>query len=219
MNFIFEDGSRNLKNFDVKCSIYEIYNETFYDLLNKRGPKKKNNITDIAEVQIKSIDEFIQMFKLANNHRRTASTRRNQYSSRSHSVVKISMEGLARETNENLSSNIHMLDCAGQESLNDLLKNEKNQIRRYEMSTINKAYSGLASVIQCLKKDDEYVNFRHSKLTFVLKPYLTGNARTLIIATTSQEKKYMATSKSIYKVINRANMIKCKYKKLKITNK
>lgn len=219
MNFILENGSHNISDLSIKCSMYEIYNEIFYDLLN--GHSKQNDIKRLTEVRIKSIDEFMQIFKIARSHRKTANTIKNQSSSRSHAIFKISMKGISRETDKIIESDILMLDCAGQENFYDLRNDTKNQIRRYEMSSINRAYSGLASVIQCLKEGDEFVNFRNSKLTFLLKPYLTGCARTLIIATTSQDRKCLATSKSIYKVINLANRIKFKYKekKSKVFNK
>lgn len=51
-----------------------IQNETFYDLLNGNGHKKEKDIKNIAEIQIKSLDELIQIFKLANGHRKTANT-------------------------------------------------------------------------------------------------------------------------------------------------
>lgn len=208
MNFIFENGSRNISDLKISCSIFEIYNEHYYDLLDRN--EKQDDLKKIAEVQIKSINEFFRIFNMANNFRKTANTMRNQLSSRSHAVYRITMKGLSRETNNNLNSNVIMLDCAGQENFNDLEDDAENQVRSYEMSNINKAHSTFASVIRCLKRGDEFVNFRNSKLTFLLKPYLTGSAKTLIIATTSSEKKYLQTSKSIYRIINSANKIKCK---------
>jgi centromeric protein E len=56
-------------------------------------------------------------------------------------------------------------------------------IRLKEGSHINKSLSALGLVILQLSDGQEYVNFRDSKLTWLLKDSLGGNAKTLIIAT------------------------------------
>lgn len=78
------------------------------------------------------------------------------------------------------------------------------------MSNINRSFSGLATVLECLKKRDNFVDFRSSKLAFVLRPYLTGQGRALFVVTASQERKHLAASKAVFKimdVINKINMM------------
>ncbi len=43
-------------------------------------------------------------------------------------------------------------------------------------------------------KGDPFVGFRDSKLTWFLKPYLSGNSRTAIICTVNPDKKYTSES-------------------------
>lgn len=208
MNYIFKIGKRKIIDLNVKCSAYEIYNEMYFDFLN--GHVQRKNIRNLVEVKLESISRFNQIFELVNKHRRIAETAKNRVSSRSHAVFKISSEGQSLKTNKNFNSSILMVDCAGQENAGDHFENASKGIRIQEMANINKSFSGLATAIECLKKRDSFVDFRSSKLTFVLRPYLTGQGRALFVVTASQEKKHLAASKAVFKimdVINEINMM------------
>lgn len=206
MEYIFQEGIKEIKKLEVKCSMYEIYNERFYDLIQRR--EKRSNMSNFTEVPVESIEKFNAIFKLIECHRKKASTMRNNQSSRSHAIIKISMKGLSNKTNRSFKSSILFVDCAGQESADDLMQNRSKMIRSMETRTINRAYSEFVKVINNLKEKEKFVVFRGSKLTFALKPYLSGNGSILIIGTLSQEPKYLAASTLTCKTVATANQIK-----------
>ena len=76
-----------------------------------------------------------------------------------------------------------MADLAGSESIGD-------QKKFSEGGNINKSLLSLTNVIKKLNKKKEYVAFRESKLTRILKPFLSGDSRTCVICTLNPLKKY-----------------------------
>lgn len=57
---------------------------------------------------------------------------------------------------------------------------------------------------------DNFVDFKSSKLSFVLRPYLTGQGRALFVVTASQERKHLAATKAVFNfmdVINEINLM------------
>lgn len=107
IDFLFEEGKRATTKFSVKLSIFEIYNETFIDLLHENG-KHNQSDKNLIEIYVKSVDEFLRFLNSAKNRRKTASTMKNAESSRSHAVIKIALEGLLEKTGKNFKSNITM---------------------------------------------------------------------------------------------------------------
>ena len=94
------------KKFLVRCSYLEIYNEEVYDLLTE--PKKKGAMPEKLELHegsekgvfvkglkwliVKSIPEMEQAMNFGTRNRKTASTKMNAESSRSHSIFTIYIE-------------------------------------------------------------------------------------------------------------------------------
>lgn len=94
------------KKFLVRCSYLEIYNEEVYDLLTES--KKKNAMPEKLELHegaekgvfvkglkwliVKSIPEMEQAMNFGTRNRKTASTKMNSESSRSHSIFTIYIE-------------------------------------------------------------------------------------------------------------------------------
>ena len=89
----------------VRCSYLEIYNEEVYDLLteHKRGQMpEKLELHEASEkgvfvkglkwLIVKSIPEMEQAMNVGTSNRKTASTKMNSESSRSHSIFTIYIE-------------------------------------------------------------------------------------------------------------------------------
>lgn len=207
VDFLIENSKEKIDECSIGCSMYEIYNEAFIDLLSNFGKQVKGSTQNFTEVNLNNFWTFCQVLKLGNSRRKTANTKRNHQSSRSHSVVKITLNGVIRATKKNTRSSIMLVDCAGSENSNDHFEEGSRCIRNLEMSKINKSSMNFAKVIKNLKKKDHFIDFRSSKLTTMLKPYLTGVAKAIIIATTSPEMQYLAVTKETLKVIGSANRI------------
>lgn len=201
IRYIFTEGQKTIDNFSVQCSIYEIYNETFIDLLQKNGKPSKYS-RNFTKAQVRTINECLQLCKIAQRRRKIACTKRNEESSRSHAIIEITLTGLRKGSGKKFKTNVALLDCAGTENANDHMENDLKGIRIREMSNINKSFSELARVFKCSAKENGFIDFRSSKLTSMLKPFLTGEAKTVIIATASQKEAHFTASKSTFETID-----------------
>lgn len=190
--------------------MFEIYNEAFNDLLlDEKKPSQKpvvigfekritgdleERVKNLTEVCIETMDQFNHFSELANSRRKIASTQRNFNSSRSHGIVQVKLEGYFN--GKPFNSILMLLDLAGSENANDHLELDvKNQERVGEMKKINQSICAFGTLINNLKKGG-IADFRSTKLTSLLKPFLTSNSKTFIVTTAAQELKYFSTSKA-----------------------
>jgi len=186
---IFQEiGSHSDKDFTIKVSYLEIYNEQMFDLLSDQ-PRDTTGGSAISiqddskgEVHVKGLSQcVVNNEEEALNHlfegeqRKTiASTSMNENSSRSHSVYTIYVESKARaeSTEKIIVSKLHLVDLAGNERTKKLDKAS----RMKEANYINKSLSFLEQVVvsSCDNKKD-HVPYRQSKLTNLLKNAVGGN--------------------------------------------
>lgn len=177
--YIFENGN----NFNIKISYIEIYNECIYDLFNsekieinlREDPLKGVFLENIIEKQPKTYEECIDEFYKGVILRKTAQTRMNIESSRSHSIF--SIEYTANVKNINIRSKFNIVDLAGSERIGYEYTDE----RQKESGNINRSLLCLGTVIEKLGKEDTHINYRDSKLTHLLKDSLGGNAKLVVI--------------------------------------
>lgn len=224
---IAEKGPDNLQ-VTITCSYLEIYNEKVFDLLEDSGsaaaqqPKslredskhKTVYVDQLREVPIQSEEAAIEWLRLGSKNRHMASTDMNRESSRSHAVFTIKLVQTERTTAGVMitrRSNLHLIDLAGSE------KQRQTHVegqRLKEAAQINKSLSALGNVIMSLvdvsNGQKRHVHYRDSKLTFLLRDSLGGNAITSIIATISAEEKYFTETLSTLKFAQRAKFIKNK---------
>ena len=150
---------------------------------------------------------MLELIQKGQDNRHVASTRMNLESSRSHAVFTAIIKTTTKHNDGQKvlrSSRFHIVDLAGSERVKDT--NADGQ-RLMEACKINKSLSVLGKVIYELsenskngsKRKDNFVNFRESKLTHLLKDSLGGNAKTVIICTlnphTSAIKETISTLK------------------------
>ena len=99
------DQEETDKKYLVRCSYLEIYNEEVYDLLTEHRKNAMPEKLDLKEdsnkgvfvkglkwLIVKSIPEMEQAMNFGTNNRKTASTKMNSESSRSHSIFTIYIE-------------------------------------------------------------------------------------------------------------------------------
>jgi hypothetical protein len=135
------------------------------------------------------MDAFVQA---GVEKRSVAETQMNHQSSRSHSILTISIRqhlasGTLRE------GKIRLVDLAGSENLERSGAEGKHAD---EAIAINSSLSVLRRVLDALAEKKEHVPFRDSVLTKLLAESLTGNCMTTIITTVSPAKSNAAESKS-----------------------
>ena len=91
------DNSKNFKEFIVRVSYLEIYNETIKDLLTvddksldlREDPVKGATVAGITEVVATQTYEVITMLKIGNKNRMKEPTGANEVSSRSHAILMV----------------------------------------------------------------------------------------------------------------------------------
>eukprot|EP00029_Vermamoeba_vermiformis_P010617 TRINITY_DN5621_c0_g1_i1.p1 TRINITY_DN5621_c0_g1~~TRINITY_DN5621_c0_g1_i1.p1 ORF type:complete len:1483 (-),score=519.00 TRINITY_DN5621_c0_g1_i1:38-4486(-) len=203
------------------CSYLEIYNEQITDLLNpsqaklqiRDDVKKGIFVENLVEEAVSTADQAYRLLKYGATNRHVGKTAMNETSSRSHSVFTIYIQ--SKETKAGVTavkySRLHLIDLAGSERQKST---EATGLRLKEAGNINKSLSVLGNVIRALVEvangRDQFVHYRDSKLTFLLKDSLGGNSKTSIIATISPSDKCLGETLSTLKFAQRAKLIRNK---------
>ena len=172
----------------VFVSYTQLYNEGFYDLLEpqsgaelklRRSETRGVHVQGLAERRIFSAAELQQLVAKAEQHRVVAATTINASSSRSHTILTLTLSmPHERQRGRQVMSRANLVDLAGSERFkaagDDLL-------RRQESISINQSLTTLGLVISTLAagggKSEQHVPYRNSKLTHLLKDALGGAAR------------------------------------------
>ncbi|GFY42046.1 centromere-associated protein E [Trichonephila inaurata madagascariensis] len=178
------------REFLLRVSYMEIYNETVRDLLSDENETLKLQeengqikVIGLKEHLIQEPEQMLQYMKEGECRRRTGETSMNERSSRSHSILRMIIEsGLrgAEDAAVNVS-HFNLVDLAGSERARQTLA---KGTRFKESININQSLLGLSRVIRQLsEKEDQFISYRDSKLTRILQNSLGGNALTAIICT------------------------------------
>ncbi|KAF9067049.1 P-loop containing nucleoside triphosphate hydrolase protein [Rhodocollybia butyracea] len=220
----------------LRCSYLEIYNEQIHDLLAPPGAPNKVELqgggsgkgdvilSPLREEVVTSIKAVKDVLKRGEGHRRTACTDWNERSSRSHSVFRLVIESRERADSATAASGratpsgrqtpglggprlqsrdgrsvqtsvLSLIDLAGSE------KATSDKERTREGKYINTSLLTLGTVIGRLsdnatKAKNDHIPFRDSKLTRLLQPSLSGNARISVICTINPESSAITESTS-----------------------
>lgn len=207
-SYIRENPNRE---FLLRVSYLEIYNEKIFDLLGLSSGQPQEEIklredskrgvyaSPLKEEIVQSPNQLLRVISRGDQARRVAGTQFNARSSRSHAVVQIVVESRERtapaDNRRNdvvaaggvLVSTLSLIDLAGSE------KAAENKERRTEGAHINKSLLTLGTVIGKLSgdkdakegpdKDQKHLPYRDSKLTRLLQPALSGGSLVSILCT------------------------------------
>ncbi|XP_036074761.1 kinesin-like protein KIF15 isoform X2 [Rousettus aegyptiacus] len=209
------------KSFLCKCSFIEIYNEQIYDLLDSASAglylrehiKKGVFVVGAVEQVVTSAAAAYQVLSGGWRNRRVASTSMNRESSRSHAVFTITIESMEKsnETVNIRTSLLNLVDLAGSERQKDT---HAEGMRLKEAGNINRSLSCLGQVITALvdvgNGKQRHVCYRDSKLTFLLRDSLGGNAKTAIVANVHPGPRCFGETLSTLNFAQRAKLIKNK---------
>ncbi|XP_076260932.1 uncharacterized protein LOC143196882 [Rhynchophorus ferrugineus] len=186
---IFKYIEENLtKNFLLRCSYLEIYNEKINDLLDvdAKDIKIREDCYQgvhvaVKEEVIREKEELFILMKKGMKIRKIGCTDMNERSSRSHTIFKLIIQAQSKDSEGSYTeSSLSLVDLAGSERVGQMnLKGE----RQAEGVLINKSLTTLGLVIRKLSENEQFINYRDSKLTRLLQHSLGGNSRTLIICT------------------------------------
>ncbi|XP_065110437.1 kinesin-like protein KIF19 [Paramisgurnus dabryanus] len=213
---------------DLDCSVYmsyiEIYNEMIRDLLNpssgylelREDAKGEIRITGLTEFSTCNAEEIMAFLIKGNKQRTQESTAANKTSSRSHAILQVTVKQKSRvkDINEEVRvGKLFMVDLAGSERASQTQNRGK---RMTEGAHINRSLLALANCINALSekcgKGPQFVNYRDSKLTRLLKDALGGNSRTVMITHISPASCNFEESRNTLVYADKAKNIRTKVK-------
>ncbi|KAM4562194.1 kinesin-like protein KIF1B isoform 4-T4 [Odontesthes bonariensis] len=228
---INEDNNKGDLSYSVEVSYMEIYCERVRDLLN---PKNKGNlrvrehpllgpyVEDLSKLAVTSYTDIADLMDAGNKARTVAATNMNETSSRSHAVFTIVFTQKKHDSETDLStekvSKISLVDLAGSERADSTgakgtrLKEGANINK--SLTTLGKVISALAEVDNCTskskkKKKSDFIPYRDSVLTWLLRENLGGNSRTAMVAALSPADINYDETLSTLRYADRAKNIKC----------
>ncbi|XP_009767346.1 kinesin-like protein KIN-7E isoform X1 [Nicotiana tabacum] len=205
---IYDHTSKNDdREFTLKFSAMEIYNEVVRDLLTPDDtplrllddPERGTVVEKLTEVTLKDWNHLKELLSVCEAQRKIGETALNEMSSRSHQILRLTVESTAKkfvgfQNSSTLTSAVNFVDLAGSERASQTLS---ANVRLKEGSHINRSLLTLGTVIRKLsKKGNGHIPFRDSKLTRILQNSLGGNARTAIICTMSPAHSHVEQSRN-----------------------
>ena len=210
------------KEYKIKFSYLEIYNENIRDLLGnekKLDIREDNNkgiiISGLKEFEVEDTNTFFGLLLKGNNNRYVGETNQNEQSSRSHAVLQINIfnkNKSGNNTNEITTSKFILVDLAGSERASKNLNSVDNKTKQ-EGSNINKSLLALGNCINALSDGNKFIAWRESKLTRILKDSLIGNGRIVMISTVSPSLLSIDETINTLVYANRAKNIQTTLKK------
>ncbi|KAI8981566.1 kinesin motor domain-containing protein [Pilobolus umbonatus] len=231
--FSYIEEDTNGREYLLRVSYMEIYNEKIKDLLGAGNTtheivedKKGVYVRNLKEIKVKSYKEVMSLIKEGESNRHISATDYNDQSSRSHTVFQIVIESRSSDnylktTKGVRISQLNLIDLAGSEKV------ATHSERRKEGGYINKSLLTLGNVISKLTSSDptSHIPFRNSKLTRILQPALSGNARICVICTINptftskdeslntlrfaQRAKLIKTSPKLTRILDNSELQKC----------
>nr|XP_043636649.1 kinesin-like protein KIN-7F [Erigeron canadensis] len=204
---IFDYISKQIdREYVLKFSAIEIYNECVRDLLSADGtplrllddPEKGTVVDKLTEIQLEDWTHLMELLAVCEAQRKIGETSMNEMSSRSHQIIRLTIESTANEFSvdsaSTLTATVNFIDLAGSERASQTLSAGK---RLKEGGHINRSLLTLGTVIRKLSKGrNGHVPYRDSKLTRILQNSLGGNARTAIICTLSPSHAHLEQSRN-----------------------
>ncbi|CAD5213099.1 unnamed protein product [Bursaphelenchus okinawaensis] len=190
----------------VDCSFFELYGSKAFDLLNQKAllriledNKKSVQIVGLKEFTVSSADDVLGLIREGSAQRTAGQTSANNNSSRSHAIFQI----VLKRRDGSIHGKFSLIDLAGNERGADT-KASNNQTRM-EGGEINKSLLALKECIRAMGTMQDYVPFRGSKLTLVLRDSFIGkNAKTCMIATISPSLMSAENTLNTLRYANRA---------------
>ncbi|XWS40087.1 hypothetical protein CRYUN_Cryun18bG0110200 [Craigia yunnanensis] len=201
------------REFLLRVSYLEIYNEVINDLLDPTGQNLRvredaqgTYVEGIKEEVVLSPGHVLSFIAAGEEHRHVGSNNFNLLSSRSHTIFTLMIESSADDDEYDgvVFSQLNLIDLAGSESS----KTETTGLRRKEGSYINKSLLTLGTVIGKLSEGKaSHVPYRDSKLTRLLQSSLSGHGHVSLICTVTPASSNMEETHNTLKFASRAKRV------------
>lgn len=186
--------------YSISVMNVEIYCEKIHDLLAeasdaRTGVCKESGkklqikegrdgvyVSNCVEIKAESVADVLDAMKKGDKNRSQSETNMNKYSSRSHSVVVVSVNCEDRERGRFFRSKLVLVDLAGSERVT---KSGVTGKELKEAQAINKSLSCLGDVFAAIEKKQNHIPYRNSKLTSLLKDALGKDNKAVMIVQVS----------------------------------
>ncbi|KAF1329606.1 Kinesin-like protein, partial [Globisporangium splendens] len=209
----------------VYCSYMQIYKNEVYDLLQEnkqrvedplavremiKGNGKQICVSGLSEFRVTNLDETLKLLKMGNRNRTIRATEYNEKSSRSHALLQLSAEvesrGVEGATTIIRRAKLNLVDLAGSEKWDTDVVVDNDRCK--EFASINQNLSALGNVVSALTNPKRtHIPYRDSKLTRLLQDSLSGNTRTVVIATISPSETALDETTSTLMFPDRAKCV------------
>ncbi|GFP84313.1 kinesin-related protein 11 [Phtheirospermum japonicum] len=210
------------REFLLRVSYLEIYNEVINDLLNPTGQNLRiredsqgTYVEGLKEEVVLSPAHALSLIASGEEHRHVGSNNFNLLSSRSHTIFTLTIESSAHGEDAGgvALSQLHLIDLAGSESS----KTGTTGLRRKEGSYINKSLLTLGTVISKLTDGKStHIPYRDSKLTRLLQSSLSGHGRVSLICTVTPASSNTEETHNTLKFAQRSKHVEIKASQNKI---
>ena len=220
---LFEEINEAPQNLEytVYCTYLQVYQERIYDLLNpaqlkQNSPGLKMRWSKQEDFYVENLyvhpcsnaSEVLTHFHAGLKNKIMAAHNLNSASSRSHCILSLTIEGVDTEGGGIISSKLQLVDLAGSERVS-LTGNEGPALK--ESIEINNSLFTLRQVITNLSSNREgesnYIPYRDSKLTSLLKQSIGGNSYCIMIACLSPSDMFLEENLSTLAYATKASSI------------
>ncbi|KAJ2700096.1 hypothetical protein FB645_005102 [Coemansia sp. IMI 203386] len=200
LEHIFMRKKHDAYDYDVRVSYYEIYKEAVFDLFKPRDSSgsglpiredasRKIFVAGLSEKRITSYEHFDSLYQRACGNRRTASTKLNNHSSRSHAILTVQVQWKDDiGSGKTWCGRLHLIDLAGSE---DNRRTENGRDRMAESSAINRSLFVLGQVVEALNTGASRIPYRDSKMTRILQDSLGGDSQGMMIVNVSPGEAFL----------------------------
>jgi len=218
------------REFLIRVSYLEIYNEKMMDLFDGAGEDEETSklsiredkergtyVMGLREEVVTTPSQVLALLELGTTRRHVGATNMNAHSSRSHTIFRMivesraisgGMQGGADDGAAVLVSTLNLVDLAGSERMS---KTGAEGQRAKEGAHINKSLMTLGVVINKLSEGVEskggHIPYRDSKLTRILQPALGGNSKTAIVCAMTPAASHCEETHSTLKFAQRAKRV------------
>ncbi|KAK9668808.1 hypothetical protein RND81_13G088400 [Saponaria officinalis] len=207
------------RDFTIRISGLEIYNENVKDLLNSESgrnlkllddPEKGTIVEKLVEETAADDKHLRHLINICESQRQVGETALNDNSSRSHQIIRLTIQSTLRENSGCIRSyvaSLNFVDLAGSERAS---QTHADGARLREGCHINLSLMTLTTVIRKLSvggKRSGHIPYRDSKLTRILQHSLGGNARTAIICTLSPAMSHVEQTRNTLFFATRAKEV------------
>jgi hypothetical protein len=207
-----------LEGYSLRMNYVEIYNEAIRDLLAEREgrivvrelARSGFYVEGLEAVEVGDEEVFGRELQRGLLKRSTKSTKMNEVSSRSHTILTLFLEAkVADEQGGSVLriSKLNFVDLAGSEKQK---QTDVTGSKLKEASNINKSLTTLSLVISKLaeKAKGAHVPYRESVLTKLLKDSIGGNSMTTFIGTVSAQKTWLSETLSTLLFLDRLKNVR-----------